>query len=768
MTYSTITADNRSWRRTFFLQITGIQTWLTETTIKQNSLATPSQIPCIVPGGISFGETRLDLTALRQVGSTITIEVADVDGSLATLFAIRTRRSTWVTSTTVSKTATTINVANASGLPSSGTVYINGETITYTGKTSTSITGCTRGAHGSTAQKHYGSTLAGPDVYLVPSAWRGRRAAFKATYVDADGIYSATNNIETLMTLRFTEPPQYVGQGRWRLSLEEIGAAFAETQLYFGQRPLRPKYGFAFGAITVGNPLSPLFGSETSERNLLVNSTGTNAAATYVLVTKTNGATLHQITDYPNVKFSWDAKLAMPANNWNPPIADPTYGPIGHETEHRGWQHVCVLNGNPARIVLTLLLSKLGDGTNSTTYDVLPGKERNELGEESWRMGAGFDASTIDITAFEAFLTSEKTWSFMLKEQMSVGDLLIEFCRTEGCFWYVDKNGKLTVKRLSEVNGVSSTQTLSVLTEDIIEITRDTELEIDQQNVANSFLVKANFDPFTNNFRFQQLVVDWSLIDQFADSTGVLEWNSKFLYLMPQLMSADSAEKYTFGGFSAMPVEVLQRMARRVQKATTRPRVYAKMRVAWSKSGLTVGDVIKVTDSRLPSLNALAGVSPTFSEQPCLIVGKEYDAELPIVTFRLMLLDPGYFIAPFAKVASYNAGTKEITLDTTDVAMGTSTPGNHFAVGWDIYIFAVSAAPNAVDNNLIIAQSGTTLTLTYPPSFTPAAGDIIVPVGENYAGILASTAGFKPIDFAYQIDDVETEVIAGYPISRWG
>lgn len=50
--------------------------------------------------------------------------------------------------------STTINVVDTSDFPASGTILINAELITYSGKTSTSFTGCVRGTNGTTAAVH--------------------------------------------------------------------------------------------------------------------------------------------------------------------------------------------------------------------------------------------------------------------------------------------------------------------------------------------------------------------------------------------------------------------------------------------------------------------------------------------------------------------------------------------------------------------------------------------------------------------------------------
>ena len=59
--------------------------------------------------------------------------------------------NTTTTSTTHTDSITTITVSSTSGFDSAGTIVIGNETITYTGTTSTTFTGCTRGVASTTA-----------------------------------------------------------------------------------------------------------------------------------------------------------------------------------------------------------------------------------------------------------------------------------------------------------------------------------------------------------------------------------------------------------------------------------------------------------------------------------------------------------------------------------------------------------------------------------------------------------------------------------------
>lgn len=68
----------------------------------------------------------------------------------------------------VDDVSTTINVVDTSSFPASGTILIDAEVISYTGKTATSFTGCTRGVGDSTPAVHgYRPTAGTPDPVYV-------------------------------------------------------------------------------------------------------------------------------------------------------------------------------------------------------------------------------------------------------------------------------------------------------------------------------------------------------------------------------------------------------------------------------------------------------------------------------------------------------------------------------------------------------------------------------------------------------------------------
>ena len=133
------------------------------------------------------------------------------------------------------------------------------------------------------------------------------------------------------------------------------------------------------------------------------------------------------------------------------------------------------------------------------------------------------------------------------------------------------------------------------------------------------------------------------------------------------------------------------------------------------------------------------------------------------MTLRLQLLDKGFQVAPVAIVTSWSSTTKAATLSTTD-ATGGASPGS-FQAGWGVRMFDVSSTPHVSNTLQIQAVTATAIQFFTAPSFTPAAGDLIMPLASNAGG--AASSGYTPRDFIYQVPDAGTLGIAGFEDPRW-
>ena len=134
------------------------------------------------------------------------------------------------TATTVNEdldaSETTITLTSATDFPTAGTILIDSELITYTGKSSNDLTGCTRGASGSTAATHsngatvtdasdfggWGVAVKADQVQLEPGLWSldnfGQvlvaTVANGKTFTWNAGATSATSNRASTSTSSFS------------------------------------------------------------------------------------------------------------------------------------------------------------------------------------------------------------------------------------------------------------------------------------------------------------------------------------------------------------------------------------------------------------------------------------------------------------------------------------------------------------------------------------------------------------------------------------
>ncbi len=91
-------------------------------------------------------------------------------------------------SSSINTSVTSLTMASSTSFPSSGTVIIGSELITYTGNSGGTLTGLTRGANGTTAASHSsGATVTDASNYF---AWN---AAASGDIVTAPGLWSLDN-----------------------------------------------------------------------------------------------------------------------------------------------------------------------------------------------------------------------------------------------------------------------------------------------------------------------------------------------------------------------------------------------------------------------------------------------------------------------------------------------------------------------------------------------------------------------------------------------
>jgi hypothetical protein len=114
-------------------------------------------------------------------------------------------------------------------------------------------------------------------------------------------------------------------------------------------------------------------------------------------------------------------------------------------------------------------------------------------------------------------------------------------------------------------------------------------------------------------------------------------------------------------------------------------------------------------------------------------------------------------LSPTGVVASWSGGTNTVTLTTSHRFGGASTPGRQFAAGWKVLLLDASVSPpfSTVSAVLTVASvADATVTFTGAPSFTPAAGDLLIQAQyDNADNTTANTRSLAQRDHAFVADN---------------
>lgn len=145
--------------------------------------------------GLSYrqdADRKVGFAAAADVTLTLGRQELIDEALLSALFARPTRRAT-LTVTVSSPATTTLTVDSTAGFPTSGSLYIGRERVTYTGTTGTSFTGCTRGVTG-LAHYHTADTASVyRDCTDTPTYWTGRFVTVWVHVVSPEGRFLGTN-----------------------------------------------------------------------------------------------------------------------------------------------------------------------------------------------------------------------------------------------------------------------------------------------------------------------------------------------------------------------------------------------------------------------------------------------------------------------------------------------------------------------------------------------------------------------------------------------
>lgn len=711
--------------------------------------ATPSTVssrmvlPVIV--AVQEGETRLNLEERRQEDATLDVELVDTDANdLRTLFAQTQYPQTWVSSD-IAVGDTDVYVDSETGLTSP--VYVGAETIAFSGTTAGALTGCTRGAFGSTASAIKGTVTDGENVYQTPPSWIGRRAQLVAITFDEAG----TAETRTLSTWLVDESPQYAGDGRWRLRFGGLAQEYASRPVMLGV----VEVGQLEGGSDTLTPTGSSFEIEVEDARLFRESFYPGFTHVVVRSRSINDeerTSIHELTDVDT------------ATNTLTITAAPKFG-TGYPYPFFVSARMFAVGGGPSPFgLLTWLLSTEGQGVN--TWDALPGRVASTYDGPTFRCGAGFTADEVDTTAI--FEVTFANHFFALLSERPVGDLIREVCLLSRCVSRVTRLGKLTITPLSE------RVTASVTFDGDVVLPEAPTVEVDEANVSPVVSLSVGYDPITEEHTATLNLVDIELARRYPraprrreiELIGVHVSDPSVRRLLAGVSDFVSPATTTAAALIDSSVRDLQR------GVSGRPGRYVTLQTTFDAWSVEVGDTVLIG----------SGLPASFADMPdfeggtvegsrALVVGRRPDYDRGAITWRLLVTEAVLVICPTALIASRSGA--DVTLTATGTVVSGAAPARDFWVGAQVRVYdrstLLTGSPVSELRTVNAIVSDTVLTLSSAPSFAHAAGDyLVLSPATSAAGTSAS--GYSLDEMAMMVEDDGTGTVsdaAAEDTPRW-
>ena len=424
-------------------------------------------------------------------------------GTAAALIQNRTESPKTYLTANATAIATTITVADTTGFPSSGTIWLGKEAIPYTGKTSTTFTGCVRGQLGTTASSHSTALgLAGTKNYVYgfcpnlegrkcfirrydpnvssPSATTIAAGLVDAILFDEDGFEISVVSIGQRL-----EEPSIVSDALPHGILR--GAIVSQHNGYYVLGDMSPQASTIFVAyedepffdvsqyawVMIEDELVR-YDSKSTPTDTVI-STGSDSFGPYMRVRTQVPWQVGDIITFEDSATTTDVQVAITRITSTSGILtlyynEATYAPAGgasvtpvnilelsalrreYPVEHeRGAevQQVLVLDEDHVDSVLIGLGSGNGSGA---WYDVLPDG-----------VGAAIPAAEIDFDSFDSLRPYSLPRRVILREEIRPKDLLMDLASVTGGRIYISEEGLIAARRdFSPYPDLASTASIGI------------------------------------------------------------------------------------------------------------------------------------------------------------------------------------------------------------------------------------------------------------------------------------------------------------------
>lgn len=722
---------------TLLLEVQGIESLLVErlcTPPEGHALASRTQLACLL-GGISVAPRALDRVAHRATGGAFSATLAEISGRpLASLIQPRqpaqARLTVAVGRLDVMAGAGVLSVEDTGNLPAVGEVLIGLETFSYTGTTSTTLTGVTRALYSSQPARH----LPGAAVYTAAKLWAGRKAWLWQ--------FDAIEGTMRLLSSGVVSGAPARRQGtHWQIDCQAAEDLIDKRPLCQGVRPLELDDTLSSDGVLI---------VRESDRPLLAAPTASGVAPLLLVRLRDEPRPLlWYLSDYDEGTGQVTLGSLCLAFDYGEPLS----GAIVRELSERGSrllgvmaqlgqvesvQPAALLRGEAVSVALQVLQSRTGQAECS--YDTLPGREPTDaLLQDGFTLGAGLSDSDLDADSFVALAgRSLLPWTVYLdREGPTCGQILTELCLCLGAFWSVGTDGRVRLDPLPLAYFEGDTQTADLSATDRHPDDDDETLALDE-TAASRVSFSVGYNALTDEHDTEVHVTDLRVLDALDGPRGP---SFELRYIDVRHSGGVSTPRvvYTQGSLSALTA-IAQRFMTRdatpalgVQVLTTAP--------------LTVGTVAAYENDRLDDMGG--GALPAHY----VVESAGFDTDSHKTDALLRALPDGKLVAPSAPLVGVSTTTvadDTIELGTVDTSYPTGVlPADMFAVGWVLRLYDEDTGASQ-DLTVEARVSGTKLRMSGGVSFTPSTLDWVglAPYDSRVLGTPSPT-GYTQGAFAY-------------------
>jgi hypothetical protein len=647
--------------------------------------------PVLVGNSISPGKLDLDRNCITPTTITLTLQnTADLEQAFAR------RAAGQYLEAGIADDDVSATIYDNSSYQAGDVVQIGSEAVELSGVTSTDQIDFTpassqRGVLGTRADAHPAGTVVGS----TPRTWIGREVVVVLGAWDgAEWVWQ-----DPYRTMHVTKSPAFE-DGHWKLSLsDEVG----DIEAYRGFRETRvsktapastgaiptPRAGQHL-AIYLDDVQAVLEPDDTSVQGfgLLLKSGSSSAAFSILAGVAASGYVLVHSASTDLLRADgvtlagWLESLGIdPGAATVPPPVDITARAVYPMRSGFGGDN------NVADIVLRLMLSDLGDGAVSATYDVLPGQAATATREQV-RAGFGLPAARVDVASWVSAGEGALPSCGFVDGASGVerlGDFLsADACPMLGGYWYVNRSGAIAFKRWEAATAASTaTYTLDNHTS----LGSDNVLD-DETAIVASVVIHSAWDYAEGKHRRKHIINMAATLHLYKDTARTVEIKSR--------LAGDSEssvlslmDQYTarFGD----GVQVLNVVA------------------PWGAHTIDPGDTLLLTNTRIPAGDGTSGgLSGIFVE----VIGIDPDFENGEVRMTVARRPEAKLISPCCEIDTDEGGGEY----TAHVVYGAGDLDEEFAIGWIVQAYdpdagtlrAGSAAISDLDSSSVWLAAGIT------------------------------------------------------------